>query len=151
MVIGFASSTQYVNESDAASGSDSFGISIEVATLRMSEIEYGIIYRLLSNATARVVSFEYFQDLDFDARFGTIQGDPIEEQDTLNPGENSRPIFTEVRNDFIPEDEECYSIQISPADIPGLQELFMCGYSGGFFCVHTICIKDDEGNLDSRR
>ena len=55
---------------------------------------------------------------------------------------------------YIPENEECYAIQISPIDIPGLRELFMCDFVDksstppmSFFCEHTICIANDDGKL----
>ena len=58
--------------------------------------------------------------------------------------------LTAIRNDFRPEYEECYSIQISPID---LKEVFMCDFVDtsstppmSFFCEHTICIEDDDGN-----
>ena len=148
MIIGFTSSTQCVAENDAPRGSDSFSILIFVATLRESEREYRILYRLLSNATARVVSSEYL-DFNYDARFGQAQ---TEEMDQLDPGKTIRPLITIIRNDFIPEDEECYSLQISPIDTPGLRELFSCDYSDGsinFYCVHTICIKGGDGELQN--
>ena len=148
MIIGFNHNFQCVNESDAPRGAGFFGILINVMTLRESEREHWMLYRLLSNATARVVSFEYFQDLNFDARFGGEQTDPIEQMDFLAPGETViRPLRTEIRNDFVLEDEECYSIQISPIDIPGLREIFMCDYKNSFLCIHTICIKDDDGKV----
>ena len=92
------------------------------------------------------MSFEYSQDLNYDARFGIVVEDPIEQVDFLAPGETL--ITSEMINDFIPENEECYSIQISPSDILGLRELFSCDYSDGsmnFNCVHTICIKCGNG------
>ena len=134
-------------------GVDAFPLQIDVATLRVSEREHRMLYRVLSSGTAIVVSFEFFDNLDFDARFGGVQADPIEQRDQLLPGRDIiNPLITAIRNDFIPEDEECYSIQISPIDIPGLRELFMCDVVDtsstppmSFFCVHTICIANDDG------
>ena len=58
------------------------------------------------------------------------------------------PLQTAIRNDFVPEDEKCYSI---PIDIPGI---FMCDFVDAslisprsFFCEHTICIEDNDGKL----
>ena len=150
MVIGFTERRRTVSEGQVP-GDDEFPLEIDVATLRVSEREHRMLYRVLSSGTARVVSFAFRDNLDYDARFGGIQADPIEQPDILRPGSSSiTPLQTAIRNDFVVEDEECYSIQISPIDIPGLRELFMCNYSDGlrtFFCNHTLCIKDDDGKF----
>ena len=154
MVIGFTERRRTVSES-LVPGVDEFTFQIDVATLRVSEREYGMLYRLLSSSTADVVSFAFFYDLDFDARFGVAKADPIEQRDQLLPGRDSIiPLQTAIRNDFVPEDEECYSIQISPIDIPGLKELFTCDFvdtsvipPSSFFCQHTICIEDNDSKL----
>ena len=154
MVIGFTERRRTVSEG-LVPGVDEFPLEINVATLRVSEREYRMLYRVLSSGTATVVSFEFWDNLDFDARFGVVQADPIEQQYQLLPGRNfTSPLQTAIRNDFVPEDEECYSIQISPIDIPGLRELFMCDFVDTsstppmtFFCEHTICIEDDDCKL----
>ena len=134
-------------------GVGEFPLEIDIATLRVSEREHRMLYRVLSSGTAIVVSFASVDNLDFDARFGGVQADPIEQKDQLLPGRDIiNPLITAIRNDFIPEDEEYYSIQISPIDIPGLREFFMCDVVDtsstppmSFFCEHTICIANDDG------
>ena len=156
MVIGFTERRQTVSEGDGVPGTDEFPLQIDVATLRVSEREIGILYRLLSSGTATVVSFTFFDSLDYDARIGTVESDPIEIVDFLLPGESVIiPLQTAIRNDFIPEDEECYSIQISFIDVPGVMFLFTCDIVDtsstppkSFFCEHTICIEDDDGNIN---
>ena len=149
MVIGFTERRRTVSEGQVP-GVHEFPLQIDVATLRVSEREHRMLYRVLSSGTARVVSFEFRDNLDIDARFGAIQADPIEQEDRLLPGRDFiDPLQTAIRNDFVPEDEECYSITI---DIPGLRELFMCDFVDlsstppmSFFCEHTICIANDDG------
>ena len=151
MVIGFTERRRTVSE-DLKQGVDEFPLAIDVAILMVSEREHRMLYRVLSSGTARVVSFGFRDNLDYDARFGTIQTDPIEQEDQLLPGRDSIfPLQTAIRNDFVPEDEKCYSIQISPIDIPGLKELFICDFVDtsstppmSFFCEHTICIEDGD-------
>ena len=136
-------------------GVDEFPLQIDVSTLRESERLHRMLYRVLSSGTATVVSLDFRDNLDYDARFGTVQADPIVQRDQLLPLRDFiTPLPTAIRNDFIPEDEECYSIQISPIDIPGLRELFMCDFADtsvipprSFFCEHTICIEDDDSKL----
>ena len=142
-----------MSEGDGVPGTDEFPLQIDVATLRESEIEYQILYRVLSSGTATVVSFSFLTNANYDARFGAIEGDPIEEIVSLLPGDNAvRPLRTNIANDFIPENEECFSIQIIPIEILGRRELFMCDFVDtsstpprNFFCRHTICIEDDDG------
>ena len=132
---------------------DEFPLQINVATLRVSERQYRMLYRVLSSSTATVVSLDFRDNLDYDARFGTVQADPIVQTDLLRPLRDFiTPLPTAIRTDFVVEDEECYSIRLSPIDIPGLRELFMCDFVDtsstppmSFFCEHTICIEDDDG------
>ena len=154
MVIGFTERRQTVSEGQVP-GVDEFSLQIDVDILRVSEREHRMLYRVLSSGTARVVSFAFRDNLDYDARFGSVGSDPIEQEDRLLPGRNfTGPLQTIIRNDFIPEDEECYSMQISPIDIPGLREIFTCDFVDtsvipprSFFCEHTICIEDNDGKL----
>ena len=154
MVIGFTEERQYVSENQVP-GVNEFLVYIDLATLRVSEREHRMLFRLLASGTATVVSFASFSATDFDARYGGIEADPIEDRDYLNPGEDTiRPRRTQIINDFIPEDEECFTIQLFPFDIPGLRELFMCDFVDmstspptNYICEHTICIKDDDGKI----
>ena len=153
MVIGFTEERQYVSENQVP-GVDSFLVNIDLATLRVSEREHRMLFRLLSSGTATVVSFASFST-DFDARFGYVEGDPIEDRDFLDPGENMiRPRRTQIVNDFRVEDEECFTIQVSPINIPGFRELFMCDFVDmstspptNYYCEHTICIENDDGKI----
>ena len=138
---------QIVSESDVLPGDGFVRRQINVATLRQSEREYRMLYRLLSIGTATVLAF--FMGFE-DARFGISDGDSIEQWDYLPPGQSViTPLITFIRNDFIIEEEECFSIQISPRDTPGFRELFTCNddstNSTNYFCQHTICIEDDDG------
>ena len=151
MVIGFTERRRTVSEGQVP-GVDEFPLQIAVATLRVSEREHRMLYRVLSSGTARVVSFEFRDNLDYDARFGFVQADPIEQRDRLLPLRDSiNPLPTAIRNDFLIEAEECYSIKMFPILIPGLREVFMCNDDDtnptNYFCTHTICIQDDDGKV----
>ena len=151
MVIGFTERRRTVSEG-LVPGTDEFQLQIDVAT-RVSERERRMLYRVLSSSTATVVSFEFRDNLDYDARFGVDQAYSIGQEDVLLPGRNSTgPLRTAIRDDFVPEDEECYSIQISLIHYAGWHELFCCDFVDtsstppmNFFCEHTICIEDDDG------
>ena len=154
MVIGFTERTQYVSENKLP-GVFHFFVLVDVATLRVSEIKHGMLYQLISGGTATVVSFLDVVEENIDAYFSSEEGDLLEEKGILLPGEDRiDPLRTEIVNDFIPEDEECFTIQISPIDIPGHRELFMCDFVDvttnpptNYSCLHTICITDDDGKI----
>ena len=154
MVIGFTEERQYVSENELP-GVSEFHVFIEPNTLRVSEREHRMLFRLFASGTAYVVSFASFSATDFDARYGGVEGDPIEEMDFLDPGENTiRPLRTQIVNDFRVEDEECFTIQVSPINIPGLRELFICDFVDistspptNYYCEHTMCIQDDDGKI----
>ena len=154
MVIGFTERRRTVSEG-LVTETFEFPLFIDVATLRVSEREHRVLHRVYSSGTATVVSLDFRDNLDYDARFGNVQADPIEQEDRLLPGRDSLPLQRAIRNDFVLEDEECYSIRLSPIDIPGLRELFICDFVDtsstppmSFFCEHTICIEDDDGNIN---
>ena len=70
----------------------------------------------------------------------------------LRPGNSMIPsLMTVVQNDSRPEELECYTINIITTDIEGVRELFTCNEnesnSTDFFCDHTICINDDDGQF----
>ena len=152
MVIGFTERRRTVSEG-LVPGVDEFPLAIDIATLRVSEREHRMLYRVLSSGTARVVSFDFFDNFDYDARFGAVQADPLEQEDQLLPGRSliDQPLSTAIRNDFRIEAEECYSIRIFPILIPGLREVFMCNDDDtnptNYFCTHTICIQNDDGKV----
>ena len=154
MVIGFSEEMQSVSENEI-SGRNEFFAFIDLNNLRVSEREHGLLFRLLGGGGATVVSFANEDSEYHDARFGSIEADPIEQEDFLDPGDDRiNPLRTQIVHDFIPEDEECFTIQLSPIEIHGLRELFMCDFVDvttdpptNYSCLHTLCIKDDDGKI----
>ena len=142
MIIGFTTRSQTVSEGDAPPRYDFNSLTIDVATERTSERVHTIIFRHLESASTAIVQSNVIQrDPLFDAIFGNEDNDPLEESFPLQPGESEIPSrLTEVRNDFRPEDEECYTIGIFTTDGTGAREQF-CNDDGdmadNFFCLHT--------------
>ena len=155
MIIGFTSRSQTVSEGDAPPRTDFNRLTIGVGTERTSERFHTIVFRHLESASTAIVQSNVRQRNPlFDAIFGNEDNDPIEERFPLQPGESDIPSrITDVLNDFRPEDDECYTIGIFPTDIPGARELFICNddvdMEDNFFCLHTICITNDDGRLVS--
>ena len=151
MVIGFTQRRQTVSESDADPGQDLFLITIGLATMIKSDRIHTMLFRIQDSSA--IVEPLNQEDPAYDAIFGTRnpnRENAIEVERDLEAGVmDIIPLTTSVRNDFGAESEECYTISISPLDIPGARELFMCkpddDNSTNYFCRHTICIEDDDG------
>ena len=150
MIVGFTQRSRTVSEGDAPRGSEFNNVLIDVSTERTSEREHTIVFRYLeSRSTARVQSNVIQRDPFFDVLFGNEDTDPIEERFTLEPGRSSIPsVLTNIRHDFRPEIDECFTIGIFSTDIGGTMESFSCNDepdAANYFCDHTICILDDDG------
>ena len=150
MIIGFTQRSQTVSEGDAPSKSDFFQLSIDVATERTSERFHTIVFRHLESRSTAIVESNIIQhDPLFDVIFGNEDFDPIEERFPLAPGNSSIPsVVTVIRNDFRPEDDECFTIGIFSTDIGGQMESFSCNDepdATNYFCDHTVCILNDDG------
>ena len=152
MIIGFTERIRTVSEGEVP-GVDSFLLQINVASLRPSEREYPMGFRLQESSTNATIETLSPSSPVFDAIFGLRQNpdDPIEESRDLAPGllTLGPPLITAITNDLIPEDLECFTLRIFPIDVPGRLELFTCNEDGvgadNYFCEHTICIEDDDG------
>ena len=151
MIIGFTERIRTVSEG-AVPGVDLFQLQINVSSLRTSEREHPIKFRLQESSTTATVDTVVASSNVFDATFGSRENPdgPIEEYRDLQPGERTiSHLTTAIRNDFIAENEECYTIRIFPVDVPGRRELFSCNEDSvgaeSYFCEHTICIQDNDG------
>ena len=144
MVIGFEIRNQTVSESQAPEGMDRFFIRINITSERESEIDYEVPLRHVENVgEATLVE----TTLVFDALFGL--GDPLTETQFLFAGNQLLQITIFIINDFHAEDRECFSLRVVVLDAgPGVRMSFRCNEDGAgdaFFCLHTICIIDDDG------
>ena len=152
MLIGFTQRVRTVSESDVKEGEELFPINIDVATLRPADREYKMIFRLLSGGTAIVEPVNNVQDESFDALFGNKvkPNGHIQEDFDLEPLVSTiPPRVVDIRDDFRPEDEECFTMRIFPVDVPGCRELFNCNEDDSdatnYFCETRICILDNDG------
>ena len=147
MVIGFEIRNQTVSESQAPEGMDRFPIRINITSEIKSELHYEVPLRHVDNIGEATLEGLQPTTLEFDALFGA--GDPLEETQILFAGGQRLQITTFIINDFRSEDRECFSLRVFVTDTPGnLRENFRCNEDGagdGFFCLHTICIIDDDG------
>ena len=150
MIIGFTQRMQTVSEGRDPTV-DLFPLNIDVAVSRRAEREYKMVFRYEANSTAKVEPLLSQSDPDFDAIFGNRDrpGKPIQEVFYLQKGNDTVPPLTiSIRNDFVPEEEECFTIRIIPERFDGSSELFLCYEdnigAARYFCQHTICIANDD-------
>ena len=151
MVIGFTQRRRTVSE-DAGGFEDSFSLNIDVATLRTSEKDHYISYRLREDQSTAVVE-SLFGGLSLaDARFGVRDnlGDPLEEFSNLDPGE-SELLFLSIFivDDLEVENEECFTLRMYfpySSETREAQKTCNEGHDAtDFFCQHTVCIEDNDG------
>ena len=156
MVIGFSQRSQTVSESDAPPMSDRFMTPLDVRAMIISEKEFRVNFILLSASTNTEVQPEFLRISD--ALFGTRASATAEIRDnrTLKVEETivgtPTPLGATIINDFRPEGEESFTIEIRIPD-SGDRDNFECTKDGevpprgGFFCRHTIFIVDNDGQL----
>ena len=145
MVIGFEIRSQTVSESQAQPGMEVFSVMINITSNITSEIDYEITIRHVVNVGEATVVGLNPTTLVFDAVFGT--GDPLEETQRLVAGTQLLQITILIINDFRAEDPEYFSLRVVVTDTI-LRRNFRCiedGFGDYFFCLHTICITDDDG------
>ena len=146
MVIGFEIRNQRVSESQAPAGMDRFPLIINIMSEKTSEIDYEVPLRHVDHVGEATLEGLQQITLGFDALFGA--GDPLEEAQILFPGNQQLQITTFIINDFRIEDQECFSLRVVVPDVGRGRMSFRCNEDGAgddFFCLHTICIIDDDG------
>ena len=158
MIIGFTERRRTVSEGIVPEGQSEFRLTYDVAALRTSQRDHLMTFRLLEgSSTATVNTRQELGDIDVlrnnDAVFGQMreENDPIEVLLILSRGSTTLPqeLPTFIRNDFNPEDEECYIVRVLGNDVLGRQH-FTCNSgadSTNYFCEHEICIIDNDGKV----
>ena len=156
MRIGFSQRVQTVSENMTLPG-DLYSLFIEIATNRVSEREHVMRFRLDESMTTAGVNsvMEPFDNLDFDVLFGGRDDvdSPLTLTYTLPAGMTSVPsLRVFIRNDIVPEEEESFSILVSPISFGYRCRClsFSCSDAldaTNYFCEHKVLIADDDGKL----
>ena len=159
MIIGFSRRRQFISESDAPPGTGAITLLLDIRSLRISERDHHITFYLTETCNTTVEAYNTpFGSQNIDALFGQFEDDidstTIKHLEQLNFGRLTleHTVTTTVINDFYPENLECYDIRILELDAPNNNyfDTFSCNDDAipateDFFCVHTICIEDDDG------
>ena len=137
MIIGFRQRSQTIVESDVV-------LSLDVHSLRVSEMDYDIkfqIRRRISSTSLQNQLDVHFVDAKVPTKFSS----------KLLNGSLDLAVLPQihVQNDSFIEPEECYTVAIlSQHDV----ESFTCNIDEDnptdHFCLHTICIEDDDGQFE---
>ena len=125
-------------------------VEVLITSLRRSEIAYRVGVRSVIEGQPIIEPVGAVKNPMFDGEFG------IREENTIN-----NLLFMEVlivnttmlpairviiRDDILPEEEECFDLSIFPVNPDVEIANFVCNTAGNeFVCVHTICIEDDDG------
>ena len=152
-MIGFSQRSQTTSESDVPLGLDFSILPINIHASRPVDRDYIFMLRLLeniSNATVEGINVPFGPLVD--ALFGirSESGDRVIQESRLILTGDVEPFggsaFTQIRNDFRIEERECFTIQIFSG---GTSNNFSCNEdttnATDLFCLHTICIEDDDG------
>ena len=153
-IIGFAQRRRTISEGDRPF-MQYFDITVDVRSTIPSEITYGISFETLASnmgRTANVGDNTATNIIDHDALFGNFNATSgnLEVVRLLLSGSTilSTPLTLTIVNDFNPEPLECFTISIViPARGRGCDiECFDDDdNSDSFFCLHEICIQDEDG------
>ena len=106
-----------------------------------------------SNGTVEGTNIQF--NSSYDALFGRREvDDSLSEDITFLAGENlDLELTTFIRNDLHPEGLECFTLQIQGTDALGHHDICHedSAEATDYFCKHTICIEDDDGQFDDLR
>ena len=150
MILGFGQRRQTVSEADAPPGEDGFVLDILITSIRPSEVVYPFIVRSVIEGQPIIEPVDNIQNPMFDGLFGSREENTINnlvliEEPRVNTS-NLSLLQVTIRNDNLPEDEECFELSISPENPELMIVTFSCNNAGDdFLCQHEICIEDDDG------
>ena len=150
MILGFGERRQTVSEAQAPPGEDRFTIDIFIISLRTSEIIYEVGVRSVIEGQPIIEPSDDIRNPMFDGLFGSREMNTINNLvfvEILNINMTMLPILqVTIRNDNLPEEEECFNLSIFPVNPAPMTPNFECNFAGDeFLCEHTICIEDDDG------
>lgn len=123
-------------------------LDVEIHVQNATDRDYVVrLLGLTAKSTASLDSFVSSGSTNADVRFGERESDgSIRAERIIYKGGKYTNFHIMIVDDFISEDEECFTIQLlaSPLD----EDNFTCSEDDNemdYFCFQTICIEDDDG------
>ena len=149
MILGFGERRQTVSEADATSGQEFINRQIFITSLRTSEIAYFVGVRSVIRGQPIIEPSDNIRNPMYDGSFGSREENTINNLviiEILTVDTSSLPALNVfIRDDVIPEDDECFELSIFPVNPEQLTESFACNVAGDeFLCQHVLCIVDDD-------
>ena len=150
MILGFGERRQTVSEADATSGQEFINRQICITSLRTSEIAYPVGVRSVFGGQPTIEPMDDIQNPMYDGLFGSREEDTIYNLVIMDILEVNTvvlsPLHITIRDDFLPEEEECFELSIFQVEPETFTVNFMCNAAGDeFVCIHLICIEDNDG------
>ena len=157
MIIGFINRTSNISEADRQfQQQQRFLFEVAVMSMGVSEITINVTIETRPTEgpgrIAEVAHLAVMNFLDQDALFGSINPDgDLDIVLGLVTGSTilQTPLRVTIINDMDPEPVECFELLIVSPDVPGDRDIYRCFddnvNSDSFFCLHEICISDDDG------
>ena len=149
MILGFGDRRQ-TREADVLPGNEQLFLDILITSLRTSELFYPVGVRSVIEGQPIIDPMDFIQNFMFDGLFGSREQNTINNlvlMESLEVNTTMLPALqVSIRDDFLPENLECFELSIFRVDVESFTEQFMCNTAGdNFFCEHEICILDDDG------
>ena len=151
MTIGFTSNFTRISEARGSlTGEEEFPIELLITSPITSEIEYSVPVRVQEMRNATIIAANELGIISpFDAAFGARREGVIQRLTSLVSGQMRITLLPTISNDFNPEDDnKCFTLQIDKPDVGGVRAIFECDAvvnDTQYYCSHTICIDDDDG------
>ena len=151
MILGFSERRQTISEAEVQSWEEFINREIFITSLRTSEISHNVGVRSVIRGEPMIEPVDGFsQNPRFDGLFGTREYNTINNLvffEELGVGTTITPVLqVTIRDDLIPEDEECFVLSIYQVNPEFSIENFLCNMAGAqFLCIHEICITDNDG------
>ena len=150
MILGFGKRNQTVSEAEVPPEEEFINVDILITSLKRSEIPYPVGVRSVIEGQPIIEPAAVVLNPMFDGQFGDREMDTINNlvfMEVLMINTTILPALRVIiRDDILPEDEECFDLSIFPVNTEPMIDNFMCNTAGDdFVCEHTICIEDDDG------
>ena len=150
MTIGFTSNFTRISEGDALPGHEEFFLPLLIMSPITSEISYSVPARVQEMRNATIIAVNELGLIrPFDAAFGIRQEGVIQRLTSLVSGQMQITLLPTISNDLnIEDNNKCFTLQIDKPHVGGVRAIFECDAvvdGTRYYCSHTICIDDDDG------
>ena len=149
MTIGFTSNFSRVSEAEGV-GLDDFLVLVEIMSPITSEITYFVPFLVQEMRNATIIpDSERLLMVNYDASFGMRNRMLIQQEHALLSGRTQITLLPTISNDLnIEDNNKCFTLQIDKPHVGGVRAIFECDAvvdGTRYYCSHTICIDDDDG------